>query len=361
PSNIMLFLEHFKTKIKVGGDFAVAVGGEWYPYSGQDLLTHFPIALAAMLIGYILFAPRNGKLPEKATFFLVFVTILLASQFRSKRFAEYFPPFAILFAAFSWQAFLLPHAPELPEDFKKDIEPYLDKKRSEREEQYEKVKQGIAAFIGVLLVVMMFYNFRGVHINFWGYKIDQEGMTESIRANEPHDKYRRAAEWLKQNVPENEIIFNTNWDDFPKLFFFDTKHRYVYGLDPNYLYSQNPELFRLMGDITGGKVDDPGPVIREKFDSRYVFSDTKENTDFLAKALESGWFEMAYEDDEAYILKIRDQKGEPPNASSIDDDKNGNADEPTEEELRQLEAEEEKNANADAGNANAAKEEDEER
>ncbi|HEX8250435.1 MAG TPA: hypothetical protein VF599_19830 [Pyrinomonadaceae bacterium] len=350
PNNLTLFYEHFVTKIKVGGDFVVAVGGEWYPYSGQDLLTHFPIAMTAMLIGYILFAPKNGKLPEKATFFLVFVTILLASQFRSKRFAEYFPPFAILFAAFSWQAFLLPNALQLPEEFKKDIEPYLDKKRSERDELYEKIKQAVASVIGVLLVILIFYNFRGVHMDWWGLKIDQEGLTESIRNNEQHDRYRRAADWLNQNVPENEIIFNCNWDDFPKLFFFDTKHRYVYGLDPNYLYSKNPELSKLIGDITGGKVDDPGPVIREKFGARYVFSDAKENTDFLAKALDSGWFEMAYEDDEAYILKIRDEKGEPPNPSAIDDKNGGSSDEPTEEELKQLE-EEEKAANANSTNA----------
>ena len=71
----------------------------------MELLGHFPIAMIAMLMGYILFKPRNGKLPERATFFLAFVTMLLAAQFSSKRFAEYFPPFAILFAAFSLQAF----------------------------------------------------------------------------------------------------------------------------------------------------------------------------------------------------------------------------------------------------------------
>ena len=90
------------------------------------------------------------------------MTILLASQFRSKRFAEYFPPFAILFAAFSWQAFLVPNVAQLPEEFKKDIEPYLDKKRSEREELYEKIRQAVAVVIGVLLLILMFYNFRGV-------------------------------------------------------------------------------------------------------------------------------------------------------------------------------------------------------
>ena len=31
----------------------------------------------------------------------------------------------------------------------------------------------------------------------------------------------------------------------------------------------------------------------------------------IAKALESGWVDMVYEDDEARILKIRPEKGEP--------------------------------------------------
>ncbi|HLM59484.1 MAG TPA: hypothetical protein VK308_01650, partial [Pyrinomonadaceae bacterium] len=116
PQNLYLFWEHFYTKFKVGSDFVVSVGGEWYPYSGQELLMNFPIALAAMLIGYILFAPRDGKLPEKSTFFLMFVTVLLVSQFRSKRFAEYFPPFAILFAAFSWKEFLMQPFSSVPEN-----------------------------------------------------------------------------------------------------------------------------------------------------------------------------------------------------------------------------------------------------
>jgi hypothetical protein len=340
PNNLKLFAEHFVTKVRAGG-YEVAVGGEWYPYEGLALLTHLPIALLAMLVGYILFMPRGKKLPEKATFFLLFVTPLLIAQFISKRYAEYFPPFAILFAAFSWQAFLTSKEQYLPEDFRKEIEPFLDKKKSDREVFYDRIKQGVAVAIGIFFFALMIFNFRGVEIG--GFK--QEGLTESIRNNEANDRYRRATDWAKANIPENEIIFNCNWDDFPKLFFFAPEHRYVYGLDPNYLYSENPELSKLVGEITGGKVDDPGPIIREKFGANWVFSDARECTDFLAKALESGWFEMAYEDDEAYYLKIREQKGEPPNPSTADDD---NLPEPTEEELKQLEEEEKKAANANA-------------
>ncbi|HEV8591499.1 MAG TPA: hypothetical protein VGQ55_05295, partial [Pyrinomonadaceae bacterium] len=60
PNNLILFIEHFKTKLAVAGNFAVSVGGEWYPYSGMELMANFPVALGAMLIGYILFVPREG-------------------------------------------------------------------------------------------------------------------------------------------------------------------------------------------------------------------------------------------------------------------------------------------------------------
>lgn len=316
PNNLLLFWEHAATKIKIGTDFAVPVGGEWYPYTGEQLLTHFPIAMIAMLVGYILFRPRDGKLPEKATFFLGFVTVLLMMQFRSIRFAEYFPPFAILFAAFSWQAFLVPHTAQLPEEFKREIEPFLDKeKKTEKQEIAGVFKQAAPWAIGIVLIALMFFYFKGIKIG----KFEQEGMITSIASNGKNDQYQRAMEWAKENIPEGERIFNTNWDDFPKMFFFDTKHSYVYGLDPNYLYSENEELYKLLTDITNGKTEDAAPLIREKFGARYVFADAKENEDMIAKLLESGWAEIAYEDNEARFLKIRDAKGDSPAVDDVDE------------------------------------------
>ena len=341
PTNLYLFWEHLMEKFKIGSDFVVAVGGEWYPYSGMELLMNFPIAMLAMLIGYILFVPRGGKLPEKAAFLLAFVTILLAAQFRSKRFAEYFPPFAVLFAAFAWQAFTAPKSAELPDEFKREIDPYLDApKPTEKQAWLEAARSAAPWVIGVSLAIFWFYNLVGLHK--WGF--DEAGMIDNNTTNEPGDKYRRTMEWATgldstgaDNIPKGEIIFNCTWDDFPKLFFYDTKHRYVYGLDPNYLYTQNPELYKLLKDLTEGKIDDPAPVIREKFGANYIFADAKENTDMIAKALESGWVETIYEDDEARLLKIRDVKGEAPDETK---------DEPTETpEEKQILDEQERNAN----------------
>ncbi len=322
PNNILLFVEHFLQKFKVGSDFVVAVGGEWYPYSGMELLMNFPIALTAMLIGYILFVPRRGSVPEKAAFFLTFASILLAAQFRSKRFAEYFPPFAILFAAFAWNSFTAPKIAELPDEFKREIDPYLDAPTpTAGQEWWNAARRASVWVVGIALCIFWFYNLVGLHK--WGF--NEDGMIDNIVGNESHDKYRRAMEFATgldetgaDNIPKGEIIFNCTWDDFPKLFFFNTKHAYVYGLDPNYLYSENPELYKLLKDLTEGKIDDPAPVIRDKFGANYIFADAKENTDMIAKALDSGWVEMIYEDDEARLLKIRTEKGTAPDDSKDD-------------------------------------------
>lgn len=352
PQNLGLFWEHFITKFK-SGTFAVGVGGEWYPYESWDLITHLTVAMLAMLLGYVLFAPKDGKLPEKATFFLMFATVLFFAMFRSKRYAEYFPPMAILFAAFSWQAFWMPRTVELPDDFRRDLEPFLDvEAKTNEKDPWDIWKKAVAGAIGCIFVLLMYYNFVGIDFEPWGLKgIKQEGLITSIRNNEKPDKHRRAMEWLKNNVPEGEIIFNADWDDFPKMFYFDQKHAYINGLDPTYLYSKNPDLSRLYDDITTGKHDDPALIIKEKFGAHYIFSDIKRHPDMYAKAMESGWVEKVYEDDEDYILKIRDEKGEPPSEASDNE-------EPTPEEMQAAEAED--NDNAAAGPNNNAPDEDEE-
>jgi hypothetical protein len=234
----------------------------------------------------------------------------------------------------------VPRTSELPEDFKREIEPYLDADKLSRDQvRRNNIKLGTATAIGVLLTVWFVFNTKGLHV----LGFDQEGLAETIAANDSDYRYRRAMAWAtgvdasgSENIPAGERIFNCNWDDFPKLFFLNTKHSYVYGLDPNYLYSENPELYKLLQDITSAKTDEAAPIIRERFGANYVFADAKENDEMIAKLLESGWVDIVYEDDEARILKIRDVKGDPPRDVE---------DAPETEEERQILDQEEGNLN----------------
>jgi hypothetical protein len=194
--------------------------------------------------------------------------------------------------------------------------------------------------LGFVLTVVFIFNLTGLH----RFGIDYGGLIGDIANNEANDRYERAMVWATgkdsqggDNIPAGERIFNCNWDDFPKLFFYDTKHAYVYGLDPNYLYSENPDLYKLLLDITSGKIEEAAPDIRDKFGARFIFADAKENEDMIAKLLESGWVDTVYEDEEARILKIREQKGSP--------DKDATDETPETPEEKQILDAEEANAN----------------
>jgi len=83
---------------------------------------------------------------------------------------------------------------------------------------------------------------------------------KDIASSDPDSFYKAGAAWLQKNVPANDLVFNTDWDDFPRLFYYDPTHRYITGLDPTYLYDRDPALSKLYDRITLGKEEDPGPL-----------------------------------------------------------------------------------------------------
>jgi hypothetical protein len=323
PKNVALFLEHVWIKVRIWDDFSTSVGSEWYPYESWFFLGSCLVAFVAMLVGYIAFDWSDKRRAVRPLFFLIFSTLLMVASFRSRRFVEYWPPFAILFAAFTLQTIfdgarrrVVGH---LPEDLLDELQPFLD-----RDEPAETVEQrrareywqtGAAVFVALVLGVVLVVNVRET--------------AKTLAGEAGPDRYRGGMQWIQSNVPAGEMVFNTDWDDFPKMFFYDTSHSYASGLDPTYLLDKNPELSKLYEEITLGKIKDAAPIIRDRFGARYVFSDTEDvHNDFYFNAKESGWFDIVYEDDECTVLHIRDQKGvalpeEPDEASG---DQPGDAD-----------------------------------
>lgn len=311
PHNIYLLYEHARIKLKTG-DFSTKVGQEWYPYDSFEFIVNCLVALMAMIAGFVAFDSRDRRGAERPLFLLIFATVLMLMTARWKRFAEYFPPFAVLFAAFALQQFWQRPSVfgRLPEDVMDDLQPYLD--RTESFATAEKIRRGMlwrhvgAGLVGVALLVPLIANIRATR--------------RDIADSDPRNYYAAGAAWMRGNIPPGEVVFNTDWDDFPRLFYFDPKHVYITGLDPSYLYDRDPSLSEAYDRITTGKVDDPGPQIRDRFGARWVFSDnTDDHFDLIDKALRSGWFDQVYDDNECTILHLRDQKGAPPPEAGHDD------------------------------------------
>jgi hypothetical protein len=322
PHNLHLFYEHLKMKL-TPADYSTKVGQEWYPYNSWEFIGNSLVACVAMVIGYVAFDPSDRKRAHYPSYFLLFSTALMIMAARWRRIAEYWPPFAVIFAAFALQPWLQGARSaftQLPIDMLDELQPFLDRhefaasaKEDERKELWRTIG---AAVVAVLLSFVLFLNLRVT--------------VGDIASTEGRDYYKAGAEWIRSNVPPGQIVFNTDWDDFPRLFYYDPTHNYVSGLDPTYLYDRDPALSRLYDRITLGDEEDPGPFIRDRFGASYVFTDNSHDK-FYDSAIESGWFEVVYEDHDCTVLHIRDQKAKPP---PEEPDRNDSGDEESPDDSR---------------------------
>jgi len=310
PHNLQLLYEHVRVKI-TASDYDVKVGSEWYPYDSWEFIGNSLVACVSMVVGYVAFEVGERRRAHYPLFFLLFSTALMIMNARWKRIAEYWPPFAVMFAAFALQPWIEGSRSlltRLPSDILAELEPFLDRIATPARPAYDGlIKTIVAGVIACALGVVLLFNLKAT--------------VKEIGTSEPHNFYEAGAKWLRANVPPQEIVFNTDWDDFPRLFYFDETHYYVSGLDPSYLYDRDPVLSRLYERITLGKEDDPGPLIRDRFGARYVFTDNNHH-DFVAAANVSGWFEIVYEDEHCMILHILDEKSalQPENQTPPDEE-----------------------------------------
>lgn len=271
PKNLTLFREHFL--MKYTGTYSVDVGVEWYPYETWVMLGISAVAFAIYLIALLAFDYRERARDLKPLFFLIVSVMFLLLVFQSRRFIEYWPPFAVLFAAFTM-------APRLEGmNFA-----WLTRTR-------DRVIAAVAAAVVTVAAIL-----------WMGWCTWQ--AREDVKSETDPYAYRGAAEWIAANTQPGSMIFNTDWDDFPMLFYYSPNNTYIVGLDPTYLHNRDPELWRVYAKITLGEEDNPAPMIRERFGAEYVFTDN-EHPDFIQIAEDSGDFEKVYEDKFTTVLRVR--------------------------------------------------------
>jgi hypothetical protein len=271
PHNLVFIYNHLLPKLSEAT--AVSVGSEWYPYNTNQLLENSLLSLAAFASG-VLALGLQGKRMDTRTAFSLFVALLFGLMlFQARRFIEYFPPFSLIFAVFAWTP--------LVEDFLAG-----GHIRAARLPWRTWLVGG-----GLLLVLVP---------GTWN---TLQAAAESIQGAKPYGLYAEALAWLRQNTPAGERVFQTDWDDFPRLFFYNTHNTYLVGLDPTYLQLYNADLYDRWVEITDGKVPQPSGDILARFGSKYVITDLA-HTRFIARANNDPGLEKVYEDEEAVVYRV---------------------------------------------------------
>src|SRR5687767_212724 len=149
PHNFQLLAEHIQIKL-TASDFNTKVGSEWYPYDSWEFLGNSAVACIAMLVGYVYFEPSERRRGQHPIFFLLLATALMIMTARWKRIAEYWPPFAVLFAGFSlkpWLKGYRPYLTRLPAEVLEELKPFLDREGvpppDEKENTFRDVMQTV--------------------------------------------------------------------------------------------------------------------------------------------------------------------------------------------------------------------------
>jgi hypothetical protein len=302
PRNLHLFLEHLVAK---AGPMAADVGLEWYSLGSWDFLKASLLAAPATIVGYIGFGyvlslSRGDRMrAQRPLYFLLLSTALLLMAIRSRRFMEYWPPFAILFGAFALQGALTASSRnDALDPFA--AEPGAGQARPGKDNAGWKIFELAPLALG--LAAICSYNLHFV-----------QAVTRST--NSDPDIYATGAAWLRTHVPPRTLIYDLNFSDFPKLFFYDSVHTYVTGLDPQYLHNLHPELEELDLRLRAQQEPNPAAAIRLAFAKAgappvsYLFVGSVPDgpSPEWFNYIQSGGFEVVYQDAECAVLRIRSQ------------------------------------------------------
>ncbi len=270
PANLVFIARHLLPKLL--DSTALSVGSEWYPYTTGQLLSNSLPALLVFASGILALGLTPKRMDTRTATALLAALFFGLLLFQARRFIEYFPAFGLIFAAFAWQPLIEESAQAVPSGKKARITGVL------------------AAFAMIALAAGMLFT-------------GQKAVT-SIGGSKPYATFAGASAWLSANTAAGERIFQTDWDDFPRLFYYNTHNTYTIGLDPTYMQLYNETLYDQWVQITRGQVEKPSRAILGRFGASYVISDL-EHTSFIERADADPDMVQVYRDDNAVVYRVQ--------------------------------------------------------
>jgi hypothetical protein len=100
----------------------------------------------------------------------------------------------------------------------------------------------------------------------------------------PPTVYRPAIEFLEREAKPGDLVYHDFWQPFAWLYHARPEGRYVFGLDPVFLYRRDPRLFARMLEAHRGR-GDVYDAIGRAFGARWVFVEKVPRTSLLRAAL----------------------------------------------------------------------------
>jgi len=246
-------------------------GREWLPLTSWELLTQAWVIWVALAVAVLLAILRRKPTREGVALFLitVFATFL---AFKAKRYLDTWPPIVMLFLVYSWAD-------------------YWDE-RAVSEARLSPWPRRIATAALALLAL------------YAPFAVDRQ--IDKFKNEREYEYFKGAAEYIAEKTADRPgtLVFNTDWDDFPFLFHFNSHNYYIVGMDQLYMIHYDKELFDLWRGICEGTVNNPAKEIAEKFGAAYAVADKQQRRGFVMRAMVERDLKKVYEDDNVVVYRV---------------------------------------------------------
>lgn len=280
PKNLYFYYQQIIQIGLFGSPDEINIGSEWGDYSLQDLFLSNGVVFIFFFLAIFLFFATYKNQNSKSVAFLLLSTVVLYMTTESRRYVEYLIPILILFSAFSFNYFLR-------DNLGKEVESIMIN-------FYKRYKLAYF-FLGSIFIWMLIF----ISINDIGI------LKKDLSSGSSFDYYKGAGNYLKENSNPGDVVFHSDWDDFPPLFYHSPQNYYIVGLDPTFMYNFDKNLYQEYEAITLGKdKQNLYDKLKNDFKANFVFLDTKHLL-FNDNLIADGGFELVYKDSEALIFKIK--------------------------------------------------------
>lgn len=271
PKNLSFYYDHIVKIGLVGYKNAIAVGGEWYGYNPFLFLGNNAVLLAVLVLALAVFVVslrRQGSVSLVALFLSI---AFVGATLKSQRNIEYAVPFLVFFCALS---------------FRWVSGEWLWGKIREYSGRWGWLVFGYGVAFALVFSVTK----------------DMILLRRELVSGFRMDFLQQESRWIAEHVKPGEIIFHSNWDEFPPLFYYNPRNEYIAGLDPAFMYAHDPNAYILWRDITQGKVSQGlEELIQREFHTSTVIA-SQNHKNLQTNLLASG-FTKVYEGRDASIFQ----------------------------------------------------------
>jgi hypothetical protein len=272
PENVRFDITTAFGPIALGARHNLEIGPELKPLTIWAIVASLPVVASwAVAVVETLRRRRDSKLsPGVLVMLLASLGAFLVSLGAARTF-DYFVPFAVLFAAAV-------------------LSPWIEKNRKD------------ARYLAAMLL---------------GFCILNVAMAFGGVSNAPSiSSYSGASEYLRRHG-RDAVVFNTQWSQYPFLYFWNAGSRYVNGIDPTFLFMNDAERYWMWRHISDDETETCGQpqckpgtamgvhaAVARWFSASYILIEPSENPRLAADLVVDPGFRQVYTDPRVKLFAV---------------------------------------------------------